>query len=119
MAAGDLVQKGTTVVVGYNGVTFGTWIMQGSGEEPLADTKEIKGPQGATVTVLVINPRKQYTVNGVILSADLTAARAALIGGTASVNSTNCRILSLKLDFIAEDARCSMTVVKEDSMTYS
>ena len=119
MAAGDLVQKGTSVVVGFNGVTFGTWIMQDSGEEPMADVKEIRGPQKATVTKLVTNPRKQYNVSGVILSADLTTARAALICGTVSINSVSCCIVSLKLTYNAQDARCDMTAVKEDSMTYT
>lgn len=119
MAAGDLVQKGTSVVVGFNGVTFGTWIMQSAGEEPMADIKEIKGPQAATVTKLVTNPRKQYSVSGVILAADLTTARAALIGGTVSINSVSCMIVSLKLSFEAQDAKCDMVAVKEDSMTYS
>lgn len=118
MAAGDLVQKGTSVVVGFNGVTFGTWIMQGSGEEPMADVKEIRGPQNAVVTKLITNPKKQYNVSGVMLSADLTTARAAMIGSTVSINSVSCCIVSLKLSFDAQDAKCDMVAVKEDSMTY-
>ncbi len=118
MAAGDLVQKGTSVVVGYNNITFGTWIMQSAGEEPLADVKEIKGAQGATVTAIVTNPRKQLTLTGVILTDDLTAARLALIAGSVTVNAVAYRIVSLKLDFIAEDARCTMVVMKESSMSY-
>lgn len=119
MAAGDMVQKGTTVVVGFNSVTFGTWIMESSSESPGADVTEIRGPQNATVTKLISNPHKIYEVSGVILSADLTTARAALIGGTVSINSVSCCIQSLKLDFGREAAKCTMTAIKEDSMTYS
>ena len=114
-----VVQKGTAVVVGFNGVTFGTWIMDEAGEEPQADVEEIRDANNANVTILVSNPRKQYDVSGIILSADLTTARAALIGGTVSINSVSCRILSLKLSFGRLAAKCQITAVKESSMTYT
>lgn len=119
MAAGDLVQKGISVVVGFNGITFGTWIMEDSGEAPEADITEIKGAQAAVVTKLIANPRAVYNVKGIILAADLTTARAALIGGTVSINSVSCMITSLKLTYGTEAARCEMSAVKEASMTYT
>lgn len=119
MAAGDLVQKGVTVVVGYNGRTVGTWIMQGSGESPDADIKEIRGPQNSVVTKIITNPRKTYKADGVLLSADLTTMAAAKKGDTVSINSVNCMLESLDISFSAEDARATLTAVKEDSMTYT
>jgi hypothetical protein len=119
MPAGDMVQKGTTVVVGFNGVTFGTWIMEDSSEAPGADIKEIRGANNSVVTKLISNPHVTYELTGIILSADLTTARAALIGGTVSVNSVSCMIQSLKLSYNREDAKCTMTVIKEAGMTYA
>lgn len=119
MAAGDLIQKGTSVVVGYNSRTVGTWIMQESGESPGADIKEIRGPQNAVVTKIITNPHKTYKATGVLLSADLTAMASAVIGGAISINSVSCMIASLDISYGAEDARASLTAVKEDSMTYS
>jgi hypothetical protein len=119
MGAGDLVQKGTTVVVGFNSRTVGTWIMQDSGESPGADIKEIRGPQNSVLTKLITNPHKTYKATGVLLSADLTTMAGAKIGDLVSINSVNCMLLSLDISFGAEDARATLTAVKEDSMTYS
>ena len=119
MAAGDLAQKGTTVVVGFNGRVVGTWIMEDSGESPGADIKEIRGPQNAVVTKLITNPHKTYKATGVMLSADLTAMAAAKIGDAISINSVSCMILSLDLSFGTQDAKASLTAIKEDSMTYA
>lgn len=119
MAAGDLVQKGTTCTVGFNSRTVGTWIMQDSGEAPGAVIKEIKGPQGAVVTKLLTNPHKTYKATGVLLSADLTAMASAKIGDAISINSVLCMITSLDISFSAEDARATLTAIKEDSMTYT
>lgn len=46
MAAGDLVQKGTTVITGLNGVTYGTLINVEGGISPKADVEEIKAAGG-------------------------------------------------------------------------
>jgi len=119
MAAGDLIQKGTSVVVGFNSRTVGTWIMQDSGESPQADIKSIKGPQGATVTKLITDPRKVYKATGVLLSADLATMAAAKIGDTVSFNSVNCMLTRLDISYQATDARGVLECVKEDSMTYS
>ena len=119
MAAGDLVQKGTSVVVGFNGRTVGTWTMSDSGESPGADIKDIRGPQNAVTTKLITNPHKIYKASGVMLSADLTTMAAAKIGDAVSINSITCMLLTLDISFGTEDAKASLTAIKEDSMTYT
>lgn len=119
MAAGDLVQLGTSVVVGLNGRTYGTLIPISGSEEPLADVKEIKGAQGATVTKLITNPGYRVTVKGVMLSADLTALEAINVGSTVSLDGVNLMLESLTMEFTAEDAIATIVGRKEDSMTYT
>jgi hypothetical protein len=119
MPAGDLVQLGTSVVVGFNGLTYGTCIMISGGEELTGDIKEIKGPQNATVTKLLTNPGKRYTVEGVLLSADLTAARLLKKGSSVTINSVVCMVEDVKIATGTEEAKVTITAVKEDSMTYT
>lgn len=124
MAAGDLVQKGTSVTVGFNSNTNSNMIMQAVTESVgESDLKSIAGEQGADVTNLFTNPRKRIRLNGVVLDtagAELAAIRLLIIGSTVAVNSVNCMVIeSPVLEFGAEEARVTLTVIKEDSMTYS
>lgn len=119
MAAGDLVQKGTTVITGLNGVTYGTLINVEGGISPKADVEEIKGPQGATVTKLITNPRKEYSATGICLSADQIALEAAKIGDTASIDSVSGMLTDLDLSYGAGAMKAAVKTVREDSMTYS
>ena len=114
-----MIQKGTTVVVGFNGRTVGTWVMEDSGESPGAEVTVIKGSNNSTLTKLISDPKKTYKATGILLAADLTAMAAAKIGDTISINSVSCMIESLDLSFGREAARASLTAVKEDSMTYT
>ncbi|MEN6360043.1 MAG: hypothetical protein ABFD59_08305 [Smithella sp.] len=119
MAAGDMVQKGTTVVVGFNGLTYGTCIMLTASQEATGEEKVIKGSNNATVTILESDPGEQYTVEGILLSADLTAARSLKKGDTVSINSVNCRCVSRSIGVGTEEAKVTITAIKEASMTYT
>lgn len=119
MAAGDLVQKGTTCVVGYNGVTYATLLNVESSITPDADITPITGPQSAVVTKIITNPRKIYKVSGICLSADQSALEAMAKGATISIDSVSCMLEDLELSYSAGAMKATITAVKEDSMTYS
>ena len=126
MAAGDLVQKGTSVTVGFGSNTNANLIMQAVGESVgEADMKEIAGEQAAAVTNLFTNPRKRIRLTGVLLdtgglAAEIKAVRDLIVGSTISINSVNCMVdESPVIEFGAEEARVSIVAVKEDSMTYT
>jgi len=126
MAAGDLVQKGAAVTVGFNSNTNANLEMQAVTESVgEADMKPILGEQGAAVTNLFTNPRKRLRLSGVLLNvasdaAELAAVRALIIGSTVSVNSVNCMVIETPtIEFGAEEARVTISVIKEDSMTYT
>ncbi len=126
MAAGDLVQKGTSVTVGFGSNTNANLIMQAVTESVgEADMSSIAGEQGADITNLFSNPRKSIRLTGVLLNAasndaELKAVRDWIVGTTLSVNSVNCMIIeSPRIEFSAEQARVTVRVIKEDSMTYT
>jgi hypothetical protein len=124
MAAGDLVQKGTSVTVGFGSNTNAALIMQAVTESVgEADMKSIPGEQGADITNIFTNPRKRIRLTGVLvntLTTELATIRALIIGSTLSVNSVNCMVIeSPTIEFGAEESRVTLSVIKEDSMTYS
>ena len=126
MAAGDLVPKGTSVTVGFGTNTNANLVMQAVTESVgEADMKSIPGEQGAEVTNIFTTPRKRIKLSGVLLNvaadgAELAVIRALIIGSTLSVNSVNCMVIeSPVIEFGAEESRVSISVIKEDSMTYT
>ena len=126
MAAGDLVQKGTAVTVGFGGNTNANLIMTGVTESVgEADMASIPSEQGADITNIFTNPRKRIRLSGVLLNvasngAELAAVREIIIGSTVSVNSVNCMCIeSPVIEMGVSEARVSLAVIKEDSMTYT
>jgi hypothetical protein len=119
MAAGDMVQIGTEVVVGFNGLTYGTCIMETASQEATGDTKVIRGPNNATITILESDPGEQYTVEGILLAADLTAARALIKGADVTINGVVCRCLTRSIGVGREEAKVTITAIKEAGMTYA
>lgn len=117
--AGEMVQVGTTVVVGLNGRTVGTWLVDSATEVSSSEVKEIRGANNSVVTKLISNPGRRYTVSGVLLSADLTTMEGAKIGDDISIDSVTCFLESVQLEFSREEAKCTVTAIKEDSMTYT
>ena len=119
MPAGDMVQKGTTVVVGFNGRTFGTCLMEVASEEQVGEIKEIRGANNAAATKLISNPARRVTVEGILLSGDLTTVEALKRGDVASIDGISCMVEEVKISFNREEAKVSITAIKEDSMTYT
>ena len=119
MAAGDLITKGTACVVGYNGNTYGGFLQAEGTASPMADIEPIKGAQGATVTWLITDPRKEYKVTGICVSSDQSALEAAKIGDVISIDTVACMLTGLDLSYSAGAMRASITAIKHDSVTHS
>jgi hypothetical protein len=121
MAAGDLVQKGTAVSVGFQGNTNTNLIMQAFSRNPLGNMKEIAGEQGATVTEIYTNPGHKLQLQGVVKNAATEyATLVALIKGSPlTINSIAYRVDDVSLSGSAEETRATIDVTKLDSMTHS
>ena len=120
MAAGDLVQNGTAVEVGFNGYTNTNLIMQAATYSPGdADVKPILGEQNAPVTKLITNPRAGIELTGVLKAAgsELATIIAMKIGDILTVNSVKYFLdAAPKVEFSAEEARVTLVGIREDSM---
>ena len=118
MAAGDIVQIGsTTVVVGFNGLTYGTCLMKTCSEEPIAEVKHLKAANNSTITVIISDPGKQVKLEGILLSADLTAARALKIGSTVTVNTVKYYVKSAPIVVGTEEASVTLELEARDGLT--
>lgn len=120
MAAGDLVQKGTTVAVGFQGNTNADMIMQAFNRGVLGSVNEIPGEQGATVTEIYTNPGRSIELQGVVKGSTGYANLAALIRGSGlTVNAIACRVDDVTLAGSAQECRVTIRCTKLDSMTHS
>ena len=136
MAAGDLVQVGTTVEVGLDGIQVGdigtTWLVTQSiaGPKRTGDVSGITDSRGATVTKLITNPSRTIEITGVVRNlavakAELTAIEALVIGGTvtlATEGTTGSRtagawyIDDIDIQRGSTEVRCTIRATREDSM---
>ena len=119
MAAGDMVQKGTVVTVAFGGNTHASLIMEAVDVSPAAEIKPIKGENNATVTKLISDPGKKMTLEGTIIAAGVAALVAFKKGDAVTINTVSWMIEDISIKYSKEEAKCSLTVVKEDSMTYT
>jgi hypothetical protein len=116
----DILQKGTTVVVGFGALTQTEFIMQAvSGLNPDADVTTIVGEDGSTSTVLIANKKKTLDLEGVVTDAGLDAAELFRLSGTITVNSIKYRITAVTISRGPKETRVSVSCVKETSMTYA
>lgn len=117
-----ITQKGTTVTVGMNSLGWGEQtgiIMQTADESAVGETSIIRGTDNATVTVLETDPGWRRTIEAVLVSAALTAARALKKGDSITINSIIHRVEEVKIGHGLLEARVTITAIKEDSMTYT
>ncbi|MFH1603758.1 MAG: hypothetical protein ABIH03_07610 [Pseudomonadota bacterium] len=120
MAAGDLVQTGTAVEVGFNSYTNTNLIMEAVVLElGDADVKPIKGEQNATVTKIITDPRDRIELRGIIKAAatELATIIAMSVGSILTVNNVKYFLAAApRVEMGPEEARCTLTAVREDSM---
>lgn len=117
MAAGDMVQKGTTVLVGFNSMTLSGVVMETVSPEITADIKEIRGENNAVMTKLLSNPKKTITFECVVTT--LSTFNTVKTGDAITINTVAYMVESAKPTYSREETKWSVTAVKEDSMTYT
>ena len=117
MAAGDMVQKGTTVIVGFNGFTYTGAIMDSVSRKPIGDIKEIRGENNAVTTKLISNPGFEVSVEVIVTS--LAAFNAIKKGDLFTINSVGYMVTDADGKYSREEVKWSISAIKEDSMTYT
>ena len=116
-----LIQKGTSVVVGVQGITYGTWVIDSASEMPEGEVKEIRDENNAVMTKLVSNPKKVYELTGIILGSPeatytLTAARLIIVGTAITLNGATCMVTACKIAYTKEETKITLTAVDEGAM---
>ena len=114
-----MVVKGTAVTVGFMGNTHSSLIMETVDVSPTAEVKDIKGENNATTTTLYSDPGKQIVLEGVVIAAGLSALEALIKGSPVTVDGIACRVEDISIKGSKEEATCTLTLVKKDSMTHS
>jgi len=110
-----ITQKGTNLTIGFAGNTYAGLFMEGATKEQTGTQKVIKDEDNATVTVLVEDLGIRRTLRGIVKATGWTEPRQ---GGSVTINGDAHRVESVSTEYSAEEARITMTVIKEDSMTY-
>jgi len=108
-----LVQKGTSVVVGFGNITYTGILAQSGGRKNSATMDKIKSETAGTVTYLITNQKKEITVTGVITGAGTIAAiRALAPGDVVTIDSVACYILDIDMKLSAKQAEVTLNLVK-------
>jgi hypothetical protein len=94
-------------------------IMEAVDVSPMAEVKDIKGENNATTTTLYSDPGKQLVLEGLVIAAGLATLQGYKKGDAVTVNSVAYRIEDISLKGSREEAKCTLTLVKKDSMTHS
>lgn len=108
-----LVQKGTSVVVGFGNVTYTGTIAQSGGRKNSATMDKIKSETAGTVTYLITNQKKEITVTGVITATGTIAAiRALAPGDVVTIDGVATYILDIDMKLTAKQAEVTITFEK-------
>lgn len=125
MAAGDLVQKGTAVLVGFNGNLHTNLIMQAATEDTgQAKVNTIKSEQNAATTHIITNPKRQVRLTGVLKGAALTTVRALKMGDAVSLTHGGVATVyfisaAVDIEMGAEEARVTIMLRKDEAWTHA
>ncbi len=124
-----IVQKGTSILIGYGGVSYSGYVLQSGSVEATGTQKEILNTDNATMTVLVENLGVQYTIEALILTATTGFTAPPAQGDSVTITQFNpqdgtpdnliCRCVNSSVALSPEEMRLSLTLIKEVSMTYS
>ena len=129
MAAGDLVQKGTVVHVGFAGNTHTNLIMTAATEETGgAKVNTVKSEQGAAATHIITNPTRAVRLTGVLKGSALATVRALKMGDAVTLTQTRtaCAVATayfisapVELEEGAEETRVTISLLKQEAWTHS
>jgi len=125
MAAGDLVQKGTAVHVGFGGDTHTNLIMQAATEETgNAKVNTIKSEQNAAATHIITNPTRAVRLTGVLKGSALTTVRALKMGDAVSLTQGGVATVyfisaPVDIEMGPEESRVTISVLKQEAWTHA
>lgn len=111
-----ITQKGTSLTIGFDGNTYTGIFMEAATKEQTGTQKVIKDEDNASVTVLIEDLGIRRTLRGVVKASGWVEPRQ---GDAITINSVKHRVESISTEYSAEEARISLTAIKEDSITYS
>lgn len=117
-----IVQQGTTVQIGYNGLAYTGTVLQDATVETMGTVDTLLDTDGAALTKLISNKGVKISFTAIITNASNDAPPE--IGSVVSLNfngggAANYMVESASVALQAKEQRISLTVVKEASMTYS
>lgn len=115
--AGDVVQIGEDVEIGFQGYTLSGYTMNDASPENKADIKEIRGENNAVMTKLLSNPRQELSFVAIPMAG--TDFLTIKTGDVMTVNSVAYMVVSAKPKLGREEDTIEVSLIKEDSMTYA
>lgn len=118
-----IVQKGTAVKIGFGNVAYTGYVLQSATVEATGEQKVLRGTDNETMTVLVEDLGERLSVELLVLNAT-TMTAAPPKGSTITIDdlagdAAKYRVEDSSISLQAEEARLSLTLISEDSMTYS
>jgi hypothetical protein len=119
MALGDQVQRGKEYIIEFGDAEFQTTTMRSLGQKYLYNQQEIMDQRNAVGTVLMSNPRYEYTFTcDVDSSSSLAGLYEGALASFTPYDGTEItgRVISLDLAYTSNVLSLTMTIVREDSM---
>jgi len=112
-----ITQLGVDLTVGFGADSSYTGVfMEAATKERTAAQKIIKGEDAQTMTVLRSGLSTRRTLRGIVKAVGWSEPRQ---GDIVTVNSVKYRVESCQTEYQAEEARITLTIIKEDSITYT
>jgi hypothetical protein len=68
---------------------------------------------------LISDPGKKLVLEGTVIAAGLSALQSLIKGSAVTVNSVSWMVEDISIKGSKEEAKATLTLVKEDSMTYT
>ena len=110
-----IVQKGVSLLIGCNGITYTGTIMDDVSLTLNADVEDNKDENGGTVNKTITNPRKEISFTATVKGSSI---EQPAIGDSVTVNGVAyfCTKSDVKYSKAPKACQFSFSGVKEDSM---
>ena len=112
------VQIGTKLKIGFGGNTYAnTYAEEVTVSKPNGNVEVIKDELGATLTKILMDPGTK--ISGTFVLADAASIDPPAEGDTVTIGTVTGYCESAEAKFKDGATRLTMTIIKEDSMTYT
>lgn len=112
------VQKGTTLKISFGGNTYTSAIAEEvTVSKPNGNVEVIRDEDGATLTKILMDPGT--VISGTFVLEDAYDDDPPAEGDTVVIGSVTGYCQSAEMRHVAGATRLSISIIKEDSMTYS